>query len=1152
MSSTEKERVVLLEEEIRSLSQELLQCQADKEFVWSLWKRLQVANPDLTQAVSLVVEREKQKAEAKDRKVLEILQAKDFKIQELEKEVTLKRQEVSTLIRQQRVGEEERGAMKIELAELQQTLGGTGEQLQECEAEWRSRMEELQEKSKKQEEIHTTRVQESEAEWRSRMEGLQEKSKKQEEIHTTRVQELHEDLMKVQGVASSLSAQLGSVQQQLTDREDQLQQLRKELQDLQALYVQSVEHAGEQAELIQQLEGLNLDTQQVLQSQERAHSTHSASYQKLYTDLSASYHALQISQEQLRRREASLNDQLQQKDQQLTEQQDQVQQLQQLQQLQPPHPHPPERSRASSPSVSRAAEQKIQQLEELLTLKTLEVEELRRAHAERRDRLRLIQTNYRAVREQLREVEDANDLPAGRRKRAEPWQLRQENSDAVWNELAFYKRENKKLLTEKIHLEEELDLARVQAATDRVTAQELRVRLQEERQDRRLDEGDEEDDDEEEDEDEARAIRLEQTVKKIESLEVRTVSLEREISDLREENRSLQEVGRVLCSERDELRLALQQARLHHDSARARVGAEHQRALGETRALRSRLEKSGRAELGARRAALRLRQEVGVLRAERDFHRNRTRRGRAHGPRPRIHAVSMRRRAQSSPVRDEWEDVGQDSENEDFSDSLESRRPAQPRPSTNKSQGSRFGAIPQRGAVTDNPPAAGPRSGAPAGTGSCEEAAMRKMRRMKRRRVSAALNQRLACLQRQLAVLQSASRAAQEEQDKRQSEVETLKHSLQASRQLAQKQACDLAVLQQQKAVMEAELEQWRKPRPPPEHPQPLITPPVPDHALSTISTLETEIKQLNSKLKSSSAEVTRQNSVIKGLKTELHDRDQRLKELQEKVSHCERDVTMKRQLVEDLRSRMKILQDSDRNNRSLIDDLEKKARTLSEEASGRRACVESLRRRLGVVTQEKQRCESASDTLREDLRKKEQKLAALHARLTECERSKVELEQAATEQMQMLTNQSTESLQMLQSKLTLAQRQHTHLRSFTQALVVHVDRDVRRTRAEMRRRRRERRKKEEESVRGGVSKSSMVRAQSIAASILNVSENDLASILNTDEEEDSGDEADEGWVDHVQQILQQQVVSADVLLEVVLKKMKENRVLMEELNKNH
>ncbi|KAI7810774.1 putative centlein [Triplophysa rosa] len=84
MDSKDNERVLLLEEEVKSLSEELAQCQADKEFVWSLWKRLQVANPDLTQAVSLVVEREKQKAENKDRKVLEILQAKDYRIQELE------------------------------------------------------------------------------------------------------------------------------------------------------------------------------------------------------------------------------------------------------------------------------------------------------------------------------------------------------------------------------------------------------------------------------------------------------------------------------------------------------------------------------------------------------------------------------------------------------------------------------------------------------------------------------------------------------------------------------------------------------------------------------------------------------------------------------------------------------------------------------------------------------------------------------------------------------------------------------------------------------------------------------------------------------------------------------------------------------------
>ncbi|XP_077822175.1 centlein isoform X9 [Macaca mulatta] len=50
-------RTQLLEEELSSLKEELALCQADKEFVWSLWKRLQVTNPDLTQVVSLVVER---------------------------------------------------------------------------------------------------------------------------------------------------------------------------------------------------------------------------------------------------------------------------------------------------------------------------------------------------------------------------------------------------------------------------------------------------------------------------------------------------------------------------------------------------------------------------------------------------------------------------------------------------------------------------------------------------------------------------------------------------------------------------------------------------------------------------------------------------------------------------------------------------------------------------------------------------------------------------------------------------------------------------------------------------------------------------------------------------------------------------------------
>lgn len=115
---------------MNSLSDELCQCQADKEFVWSLWKRLQVANPDLTQAVSLVVEREKYKAEIKDRKVLEILQTKDYKIQELEQRVTGQQQEMNNFSqRRTATVDEESSLMKKELTALREQLVNNTQEL---------------------------------------------------------------------------------------------------------------------------------------------------------------------------------------------------------------------------------------------------------------------------------------------------------------------------------------------------------------------------------------------------------------------------------------------------------------------------------------------------------------------------------------------------------------------------------------------------------------------------------------------------------------------------------------------------------------------------------------------------------------------------------------------------------------------------------------------------------------------------------------------------------------------------------------------------------------------------------------------------------------------------------------------------------------
>lgn len=43
------------------------------------------------------------------------------------------------------------------------------------------------------------------------------------------------------------------------------------------------------------------------------------------------------------------------------------------------------------------------------------------------------------------------------------------------------------------------------------------------------------------------------------------------------------------------------------------------------------------------------------------------------------------------------------------------------------------------------------------------------------------------------------------------------------------------------------------------------------------------------------------------------------------RVSHTERDVTMKRQLIEDMKTRLKLLQEMENSYRGQVEDLEKK-----------------------------------------------------------------------------------------------------------------------------------------------------------------------------------------------------------------------------------
>ncbi|TRZ13772.1 hypothetical protein HGM15179_013346, partial [Zosterops borbonicus] len=92
------------------------------------------------------------------------------------------------------------------------------------------------------------------------------------------------------------------------------------------------------------------------------------------------------------------------------------------------HEEPPvKRSRSLSPKSS------FREAEELKKLKIL-----RAAYGKHEERLQTLQTNYRALKEQLK-------LENSRYQHTGFCQLFQDNPDVMWNELAFFKREHKKL-----------------------------------------------------------------------------------------------------------------------------------------------------------------------------------------------------------------------------------------------------------------------------------------------------------------------------------------------------------------------------------------------------------------------------------------------------------------------------------------------------------------------------------------------------------------------------------------------------------------------------------------------------------------------------------------------------------------------------------
>uniref|UniRef100_F1LMT2 Centlein n=1 Tax=Rattus norvegicus TaxID=10116 RepID=F1LMT2_RAT len=1170
-------RSQLLEEELSSVKEELAQCQADKEFVWSLWKRLQATNPDLTQTVSLVVEREKQKSEAKDRKVLEILQVKDAKIQELEQTEAVLNRELYDLVKLKTLVDEENAFLKKEFSDLQKKFKDKSQEAKdakECvqskEEQNRLLIKNLEEENERVRarctdllnDLEKLRMQE--AHWREEKHSADAKVKVLEE----NLIEAKKEIESSQSRYNAVSLQLNSKQTELLQKDMDITLVRQELQELQNLYKQNSAHTAQQADLIQQLQVLNMDTQKVLRNQEDAHTAESITYQELYNELHICFETTKSNEAMLQQRVANLQHQLFQKEQENVKLKEKLQESQGTLGLSPhesdsnhsakaplssletlmisqkseieylqkklkvaneklmenrscdqelsekgtegKRTEPPvKRSRSLSPKSCfmdseelrklKKAERKIQNLEKTLQLKSQENDELRDAHEKRKERLQMLHTNYKAVREQLKQWEEDSGMTETRKpKRADPQQLRREDSDAVWNELAYFKRENQELMVQKMNLQDELDELKIYMTIDKTTIQELNRCMAEKREEQLFRHHEDAGVKKSTPEKNEKAIS-EQTLEKVIELENRLKSFEKNSRKLKEESKKLKK-------ENDFLKSHLQ----HYQEDSESRGKELEKLLRVSSSV-----EQDKSELQTKVTALErevttLRRQVAKAKALRDENEE------VVNPEEKEHCPTDKAKSEMATTdvraqhcdckttttkvkfkaakkkcsvgrhhtvlnhsvkvmshvenlsKDGWEDMSEgssDSETQTFQnlgtvivETSQNIRPIENdgnQKETDQTEDSRAQQEVQTYSCEDlKAPQNTKKMTFQNKSGSLQKnlhsALPARVNREKCKTKPAQksssntilLRERIVSLQQQNSLLQNARKAAEssakefkEANEKLLHQQQISDHRFQTSRQTIKKLTLDLAELRKEKEDLLKKVESSSDITSLAEEVSRIMAPQIQVTTLGPSRSTDLEIKQLQCKLKNATNELTKQSSSVKSLKLELLAKDDHMKAMQEKMSRMERDITMKRHLIEDLKFRQKINSESNESFNEMLGTLEKKVKTLTEECSNKKVSVDSLKQRLSVAVKEKSQYEQMYQKSKEELEKKDLKMNLLISKLNDTETAMAQIKSAASEQLQGLALQSEQVLEGTQKKLLLANEKIEEFTVFVQEI---------------------------------------------------------------------------------------------------------------------
>nr|XP_002122336.2 centlein [Ciona intestinalis] len=1221
LKSKDEELSKLLTEN-RNLLEELQKCQADKEFVWSLWKRLQVSSPDLTQAITLVLQREKEKAEAKDRKVLDILQTKDEQINGLQTTVASLQSKNEDLMRMKVDAEGNNNTHAAECRTLKNQIASLTQQLKLQQQETRDKLEELQHKledadqqkaslmaknTNLNEKLASAQVQGDMAHRCKTLEASISTKEQTIKNMTAEKEELYKEVelyrLKYEAVKDGLTAEEQSLQE-------------KNLLELTEAYEQLKQHSKQQKELIAQLQELNTNTQKLISDQEATHRNENKSLQSVNKKLqkenknlnkeSTSYkqeiEELQervLSQEEaLRKAEREIKksiamastgaydyvdlNKVDNLEDQIRAQRKEIEHLSRrlnnrLKSNRSPSPSYEHGDQTFSPIVERrtnaksrtrcrslspcgqnrqlsllhkklkATETKLDQTNHMLELKKEEVREIQQAHNKRLNRLNLLQADYKALKSGLNETSS----PKRRKHRPpptmDPRKLRHENSDSVWNDLAYYKQENKALLQDKLSMEEELDNLRVQYTMDRAAFQDENLCLRQERDDLAF---------------KLRSTsrknatdRLSSTPKKsshspsredVKSSRRMVKNLEKRLENFTEDNHILKREREKMLQDNRALKEELKSVKCNVIESR-QSGTKLRHENGD---LRHKLEEMDHIRIKMEKDVDDLNREIGRLRSENEVVVNENSSlwsenselretvnnmriefeevqkeiqeiepeipNSHHVPMPSSHAKHEKVDATTSPMAKHHRDVlnrsinemrrmlGEDFHHDSFTEptSGASTDDEEERRSITNSLGRSIVRASRRNDGKENEH--GDKNRAAASGKKHDVKPIKKSTTTYRagQGMLDKLRQKLSTVQTQCSSLRSEKQAVlqkfhdeKERCEKVEADLDVCQSKLKSAKQSIQRLTNDVRKLERTRDELEEALSESKKTEPKPQ-----------------VHT-DSEYRVLENKLKNANQEVSRLNENIKDQKKVIEFNTDQSNAEKDKFTRLERDITMKRQLIDELRGKIKNYEQKNKREFTELHDAEEKLKHTEEDLAHKKTHIESLRRQVQVATKEKAKYEAMYHKSREELDKRSEQLSALQSSKLAAESMSSRIEEEAGQQLQKLADRSEQAIEKLRLKLEKSEEKLMEFSTFVKNLSGHLMELQVKQRGSLYREKAT--QAAEAQTRNGYpspEKSSMSHAQSVACNILNMSRSDFEDLMTPVDSSSRHHDDQEAW----------------------------------------